>query len=114
MAEDRPGSEGQARIYGPWRCAPDGGTECPCVVLGRLEEDGAGRQRIRVLEPAECAVRWPDLDPTAVTSYDGLPRGDPRRLKPEEVRSLVALLALSGPRGPHVFGESPTRSPPNA
>ena len=35
--------EAQARIYGPRRCGPDGGTECPYVVLGRLEEDGAGQ-----------------------------------------------------------------------
>jgi hypothetical protein len=51
-----------------------------------------------VLEPAECAARWPVLDLEAVTSYDGLPHGGPRRLDPHEVRSLVALLALSGPR----------------
>jgi hypothetical protein len=68
------------------------------VVLGRLEEDGAGGQRIRVLEPAECAARWPVLDLDAVTSYDGLPHGGPRRLEPHEVRSLVALRALGGPR----------------
>jgi hypothetical protein len=51
-----------------------------------------------VLEPAECAARWPVLDLDMVTSYDSLPHGGPRRLEPEEVRSLVALLALSGPR----------------
>ena len=98
VADEAGGSEAQARIYGPRRCGPNGGTECPYVVLGRLEEDGAGGQRIRVLEPAECAVRWPALDLNAVTSYDGLPHGEPRRLEPEEVRSLVALVALSGPR----------------
>ena len=99
MAADEAGrSEGQARIYGPRRCDPDGGTECPYVVLGRLEEGEAGRHRIRVLEPAECAARRPMLDLAVVTTYDGLPHGGPRRLEPEEVRSLVALLALSGPR----------------
>jgi hypothetical protein len=99
MAADEAGrQEGQARIYGPRRCGPDGATECPCVVLGRLEEDGAGGQRIRVLEPAECATRWPVLDLDAVTSYDGLPHGGPRRLEPHEVRSLVALRALGRPR----------------
>ena len=97
--EDEAGSsEGQARIYGPQRCDQDGGTGCPYVVLGRLEEDGAGGQRIRVLEPAECAARWPVLDLDAVTSYDGLPHGGPRRLEPHEVRSLVSLRALGGPR----------------
>ena len=90
--------EEQDGIYGPRRCDPDGGTECPYVVLGRVEEDGAGGGRIRVLEPAECAARWPVLDLEAVTSYDGLPHGGPRRLDPHEVRSLVALLALGGPR----------------
>ena len=99
MAADGAGRpEEQARIYGPRRCDPDGGTECPYAVLGRLEEDGAGGQRIRVLEPAECAARWPVLDLDAVTSYDGLPHGGPRRLEPHEVRSLVALRALGGPR----------------
>jgi hypothetical protein len=99
MAADEAGRpEGQARIYGPQRCGPDGGTECPYVVLGRLEEDGSGGQRIRVLEPAECAARWPVLDLDAVASYDNLPHGGPRRLEPEEVRSLVELLALGGPR----------------
>jgi hypothetical protein len=99
MTEDEAGRpEGQARIYGPRRCGPDGGTECPYVVLGRLEEDGAGRPGIRVLEPAECAARWPVLDLDAVASYDNLPHGGPRRLEPHEVRSLLALLALSGPR----------------
>ncbi len=99
MAADEAGrQEGQARIYGPRRCGPDGATECPYVVLGRLEEDGAGGQRIRVLEPAECAARWPVLDLDAVTSYDGLPHGGPRRLEPHEVRSLVSLRALGGPR----------------
>ena len=99
MAAEQAGrTGGQARIFGPRRCRPDGGTECPYVVLGRLEEDGAGGPRIRVLEPAECAARWPVLDLDAVTSYDNLPHGGPRRLEPEEVRSLVALLALSGPR----------------
>ena len=72
------------------------------MVLGRPEEDGAGERRIRVLEPAECAARWPVLDLGAVTSYDGLPHGlphgGPRRLEPHEVRSLVALRALGGPR----------------
>ncbi len=63
MAADEAGQqEGQARIYGPRRYGPDGGTECPYVVLGRLEEDGAVGQRIRVLEPAERAARWPVLD----------------------------------------------------
>ena len=99
MAAEQAGrTGGQARIYGPRRCRPDGGTECPYVVLGRLEEDGAGGQRIRVLEPAECAARWPVLDLDAATSYDNLPHGGPRRLEPDEVRSLIALLALSGPR----------------
>jgi hypothetical protein len=99
MAAEQAGrTGGQARIYGPRRCRPDGGTECPYVVLGRLEEDGAGGQRIRVLEPAECAARWPVLGLDAVTSYDNLPHGGPRRLEPDEVRSLLALLALSGPR----------------
>ncbi len=99
MAADEAGRpEEQARIYGPRRCDPDGGTECPYVVRGRPEEDGAGERRIRVLEPAECAARWPVLDLGAVTSYDGLPHGGPRRLEPHEVRSLVSLLALSGPR----------------
>ena len=99
MVADEAGRQGgQARIYGPRRCGPDGGTECPYVVLGRLEEDRAGGHRIRVLEPPECAARWPVLDLDAVTSYEGLPHGGPRRLEPEEVRSLVALLALSGPR----------------
>ncbi len=55
MAADEAGQqEGQARIYGPRRCGSDGGTECPYVVLERLE--------------------------------------------PTEVRSLVALRALGGPR----------------
>jgi hypothetical protein len=99
MTEDEAGRpEGQARIYGPRRCGPDGGTECPYVVLGRLEEDGAGGRRIRVLEPPECAARWRVLDLDVATSYDGLPHSGPRRLEPEEMRSLVALLALSGPR----------------
>ena len=99
MAADEAGRpEEQARIYGPRRCGPDGGTECPYVVLGRLEEDGAEGRRIRVLEPAECATRWPVLDLGAVASYDGLPHGGPRRQAPREVRSLVALRALGGPR----------------
>src|SRR5215210_1766254 len=90
MAAEQAGrTGGQARIYGPRRCRPDGGTECPYVVLGQLEEDGAGGQRIRVLEPAECAARWPVLDLDAVTSYDNLPHGGPRRLEPDEVRSLI-------------------------
>ena len=43
MAADEAGrQEGQARIYGPRRCGPDGATECSYVVLGRLEEDWAG------------------------------------------------------------------------
>jgi hypothetical protein len=99
MAAEQAGrTGGQARIYGPRRCRPDGGTECPYVVLGCLEEDGAGGQRIRVLEPAECVARWPVLDLDAVTSYENLPHGGPRRLERDEVRSLIALLALSGPR----------------
>src|ERR671913_1992514 len=99
MAAEQAGrTGGQARIYGPRRCRPDGGTECPYVVLGRLEEDGAGGPSIRVLEPAECAARWPVLDLGAVTSYDGLPHGGPRRLEPHEGRSLVALRALGGAR----------------
>ena len=100
MAAEQAGrTGGQARICGPRRCGPDGGTECPYVVLGRLEEDAAGAPpRIRVLEPAECAARWPVLDLDAVTSYDNLPHGGPRRLEPHEVRSLVALRALGGPR----------------
>ncbi len=98
VADEAGRPEAPARIYGPRRCGPDGGTECPYVVLGRLEEDAAGGPRIRVLEPAECAARWPVLDLDAVTSYDGLPHGGPRRLEPSEVRSLVALRALGGPR----------------
>ncbi len=98
VADEAGRPEAPARIYGPRRCGPDGGTECPYVVLGRLEEDAAGGPRIRVLEPAECAARWPVFDLDAVTSYDGLPHGGPRRLEPHEVRSLVALRALGGPR----------------
>ena len=82
VADEAGRPEAPARIYGPRRCGPDGGTECPYVALGRLEEDAAGGPRIRVLEPAECAARWPVLDLGAVTSYDGLPHGGPRRLEP--------------------------------
>jgi hypothetical protein len=86
------------RIFGPARCDGAGGTECPYVVRGRLERDAAGGGRIRVLEPAECAARWPTLPLPWMVPYDGLPHGGPRRLAPEEVRSLVSLLAVSGPR----------------
>ena len=90
--------EAETRIFGPARCDEGGGAECPYVVRGRLERDAAGRARIRVLEPPDCAARWPTLDPLTMVPYDGLPHGGPRRLAPEEVRSLVALLAVSGPR----------------
>ena len=74
------------------------GRSAPTWSSGGSKWTGAGGQRIRVLEPAECAARWPVLDLDAVTSYDNLPHGGPRRLEPDEVRSLIALLALSGPR----------------
>ena len=74
------------------------GRSAPTWSSGGSKRTGAGGQRIRVLEPAECAARWPVLDLDAVTSYDNLPHGGPRRLEPDEVRSLIALLALSGPR----------------
>ncbi len=89
--------EADVRIFGPARCDEDGGAECPYVVLGRLERDEAGRAFIRVLEPPDCAARWPTLDPLSMMPYDRVPHGEPRRLTPEEVRSLVALLAVSGP-----------------
>ena len=59
MAAEQPEPPERQARYGPRRCGPDGETECPYVVLGRLEEDGAGGQRIRVLKPADCAARWP-------------------------------------------------------
>jgi hypothetical protein len=88
----------QTRIFGPARCDEAGGTECPYVIRGRLEKDEAGGGRIRVLEPPDCAAQWPTLDLLWMMPYDNLPHGEPRRLTPEEVRSLVTLLAVSGPR----------------
>jgi len=53
-------------------------------------------------EPTARAISFSEPDAVvpddAVTSYDNLPHGGPRRLEPGEVRSLVALLALNGPR----------------
>ncbi len=88
----------QTRIFGPARCDEGGGTECPYVVRGRLQKNEAGGGCIRVLEPADCAVQWPTLSLLWMAPYDNLPHGEPRRLTSEEVRSLVSLLAVSGPR----------------
>jgi hypothetical protein len=90
--------ESEIRFFGPARCDEAGNTECPYVILGRLEEDAEGHKHIRVLEPPDCAERWPTLSLLSMAPYDELPHGEPRRLAPEEVRSLVALLAVSGPR----------------
>jgi hypothetical protein len=90
--------EAEVGTFGPARCDAGGGAECPSVVLGRLERDEAGRAVIRVLEPPDCAARWPTLSLLWMAPYDDLPHGAPRRLTPEEVRSLVRLLAVSGPR----------------
>ena len=88
----------QTRIFGPARCDAAGSTECPYVVRGRLEKDEAGGGRIRVLELPDCAARWPTLGLLWMAPYDNLPHGEPRRLTPEEVRSLISLMAVSGPR----------------
>jgi hypothetical protein len=90
--------ESEIRFFGPARCDEAGNTDCPYVIRGRLEEDAGGHKRIRVLEPADCAERWLTLSLLSMAPYDDLPHGQPRRLAPEEVRSLVALLAVSGPR----------------
>jgi hypothetical protein len=90
--------ESEDRFFGPARCDEVGNADCPYVVLGRLEEGSDGHKRIRVIEPRECAERWPTLSLLSMVPYEGLPHGEPRRLRAEEVRSLVALLAVSGPR----------------
>jgi hypothetical protein len=91
--------DAETRMFGPARCDEAGGTDCPYVVRGRLEPNEAGGGgRIRVLEPPDCAMRWPTLSLRWMIPYDALPHGGPRRLAPEEARSLVALLAVSGPR----------------
>jgi hypothetical protein len=48
--------------------------------------------------PARFTDRWPTVSLLSMVPYDDLPHGAPRRLAPEEIRSLVALLAVSGPR----------------
>ena len=98
MATDEATDESAVRFFGPARCDEAGEADCPYVIRGRIEEGADGRKRIRVLEPAECAARWPTLGLLSMLPYDDLPHGAPRRLTPEEVRSLVALLAVSGPR----------------
>jgi hypothetical protein len=93
-----PIDETEERFFGPARCDEAGNADCPYVIRGRLDEDADGHKRIRVLEPPECADRWPTVSLLSMVPYDDLPHGAPRRLAPEEIRSLVALLAVSRPR----------------